>query len=80
MSQQQLTHVASAIMNGIHEVFPAHITPELDPISYKKLCKLEGQWAFINDLLGFTFNCKPGNKTLQLEQPKCEFLLMILHK
>jgi hypothetical protein len=41
-SQQQLAHVANAVMNGIHDVFPAHTQPEQDLILYKKLMKKEG--------------------------------------
>ena len=79
-SQQQLAHVASAVMKGIHDVFPAHPNPDDDPISQKKLKKDDGQWALNKDLLGFNFNGTPGNKTMQLETPKREFLLAILHK
>ena len=41
-SQQQLAHVASAVMKGIHDVFPAHPNPDDDPISQKKLKKGDG--------------------------------------
>ena len=79
-SQQQLAHVASAVMKGIHDVFPAHKLDDSDPISYKKLKKHDGQWALQKDILGFTFTGRPGAKTMQLEHPKREFLLTILHK
>jgi hypothetical protein len=42
------------------------------------LKKLDGQWALQKDILGFTFD--GGEKTMQLEEPKREFLLTILQK
>jgi hypothetical protein len=41
-SQEQLEHVATAIMTAIHDVFPADIVDSNDPISKKKLLKGEG--------------------------------------
>jgi hypothetical protein len=79
-SRQQLEHITNAVLTGIHEIFPAHPQPEHDPISYKKLLKGEGTWRLNKDLLGFTFNGAPGEQTMQLEAPKQEFLLAILHK
>jgi hypothetical protein len=79
-SKEQLAHVANAVLHGIHAVFPADAQPEADPVSYKKLLKHDGQLALHKDLLGFTFNGAPGGKTMQLEHPKREFLLAILHK
>jgi hypothetical protein len=78
-SKEQLAHVANAVMHGIHDVFPAEAVPGDDPISYKKLLKHDGQWALHKDLLGFTFDGSPGNKSMELEHPKREFLLAILH-
>ena len=72
-SQEQLEHVANAVMHGIHDVFPADETDSEDPISLKKLLKKEGQWALQKDCLGFTFDGEA--KTMQLEEPKKEFLL-----
>jgi hypothetical protein len=77
-SQEQLEHVATAIMHGIHDVFPANNIDEEDPISLKGLKQLEGQWALQKDILGFTFD--GDKKTMVLEEPKCKFLLTILHK
>ena len=77
-SQEQLRHVANAVMTGIHDVFPADDVDEEDPISLKKLKKKDGEWAVVKDVLGFTFNGE--GKTMQLEEPKREFLLAILHK
>jgi hypothetical protein len=67
---KQLAHVMSAVMNGIHDVFPPHPIAEQDPISHKKLCKQDGQWALKKDLLGFTLSGKRGENTMQLEQAK----------
>lgn len=77
-SQDQLEHVANAVMHGIHDVFPADDVDEEDPISFKKLLKKEGQWALQKDCLGFTFDGEA--KTMQLEEPKKEFLLATLTK
>jgi hypothetical protein len=78
LSQEQLQHVADAVLHGIHDVFPVDEVDENDPISLKKLKKQDGEWALQKDMLGFTFDGK--NKTMQLEEPKREFLLTILHK
>jgi hypothetical protein len=77
-SRSQLEHVATAVMTGIHDVFPACDDDEDDPISLKKLKKLDGQWALQKDILGFAFDGEA--KTMQLEEPKREFLLAILQK
>lgn len=77
-TQDQLQHVAEAVMHGIHDVFPADENDENDPLSLKKLRKLDGEWALLKDLLGFEFDGVA--KTMQLEAPKREFLLAILHK
>jgi hypothetical protein len=42
-SQEQLEHVATAVMTGIHDVSPTNITDGNNPIS-KKLLKGEGQF------------------------------------
>lgn len=66
--QQDLDHLASATMTGIHDVFPAAPTPETDPISRKKLEKGEGAWANVKEILGMTFD---GNdKTIWLSTDK----------
>ena len=77
-SQEQLRHAANAVLAGIHDVFPADNVDENDPISLKKLKKKDGQWALTKDILGFTFDGE--KKTLILEEPKREFLLVILQK
>jgi len=65
-SQEHLEHVATAIMTGIHDIFPADIIDSNDPISEKKL--LKG---------GFDFDGK--RKTMWLEEEKRAKLLTILH-
>ena len=72
-SQEQLEHVANAVMTGIHDVFPADENDEEDPISLKKLRKLESMWMVMKDILGFTFD--GVNKTIWLEKPKRDALL-----
>ncbi len=76
-SQKQLEHVATAIMTGIHDVFPADIVDGNDPISEKKLLKGEGQYSVLKTLLGFDFDGK--RKTMWLEEEKRAKLLTILH-
>jgi hypothetical protein len=75
-SREQLQHVANAVMRGVHDVFPADEKDEDDPLSLKKLLKKEGEWALLKDMLGFTFDGE--QKTMQLEEPKREFLLAIM--
>ncbi len=67
-SQEQLTHVATAVMTGNHDVFPADIVDSNDPISEKKLLKGEGQYALLKTLLGFDFDGQ--QKTMWLEEEK----------
>jgi hypothetical protein len=55
-TRSDLDHIATAMMCGIHDVFPPTAMPECDPISDKKLRKGEGAWALIKDILGLTFD------------------------
>jgi hypothetical protein len=75
--QKQFEHVATAIMTGIHDVFPADIVDSNDPISEMKLLKGEGQYSLFKMLLGFDFDGK--RKTMWLEKEKTAKLLTILH-
>jgi len=77
-TKEQLRHIASAVMHGIHDVFPPAQTAADDPISAKKLAKLEGQWALRKDILGFTFDGEC--KTMILEEPKRRFLIDTLRR
>ena len=74
--QQQLDHLASATMHGIHDVFPPAPTPDIDPISEKKLKKLDGAWANVKEILGMTFD--GVNKTIWLADTKRDALLTTL--
>jgi hypothetical protein len=77
VSQSQLQHTADAVMTGIHDIFPANdIDDSNDPISEKKLKKLEGQYSTEKTLLGFDFD--GNNKTMWLEATKRKKLLTIL--
>jgi hypothetical protein len=78
VSQEQLKHLANAMMTGIHDVFPADDDDENNPISLKKLRKAEGEWGLLKEMLGFDFDGLA--KTMQLGQGKRELLLAILHK
>ena len=55
-SHEQLAHVATAVMSGIHDVFPADNMDKNDPISLKKMKSLEAMWALEKDILGLGFN------------------------
>jgi hypothetical protein len=77
VSQEQLRHVAAAIMTGIHDVFPPNDEDDSDdPISEKKLKQLEAQYATLKTLLGFHFD--GITKTMWLESAKRKKLLTIL--
>ncbi len=77
ISKSQLLHTATAVMTGIHDVFPANDEDDGDdPISEKKLNKFEGQYSTIKTLLGFDFD--GVTKTMWLETAKREKLLTIL--
>ncbi len=75
-SQEQLDHVANAIMSGIHDIFPANIVDSNDPISEKKLKQGEGRFSTFKTLLGFDFDGK--RKTMWLEEAKRAKLLTTL--
>ena len=55
-SQEHLIHVATVIMMGVHDVFPADSNDDNDPLSLKKLEKLEAMWALHKDILGLAFD------------------------
>jgi hypothetical protein len=56
ISQEQLQHVAAAVMTGIHDMFPPDNDDSNDPISKKKMIKEEGQYSTRKTLLGFDFD------------------------
>jgi hypothetical protein len=76
-SRDQLEHVATAVMTGIHNVYPSNITDSEDPILEKMLLKGEGQYSLIKALLGFEFDDK--QKTMWPEEEKLAKLLTTLH-
>ncbi len=57
-SREQLEHVATAKMTGIHNVLPADIVNSNDPIFEKNLLKGEGQYGLFKTMLGFDFDGK----------------------
>jgi hypothetical protein len=78
LSQEQVLHVAQALLMGIHDLFPADDDDENDPILLKKLKKLEGEFALEKEMLGFDFDGVA--KTMILNVNKRELLLATLHK
>ena len=76
-SREQLDHVASAMMHGIHDVFPPDEDCENDPISNKKLKKGDAEWANVKEILGMTFD--GVNKTVWLAAEKRDALIASLH-
>ena len=75
-SQEQMLHVANTVMHGIHNVFPPDAADNNDPISLKKLKKLEAMWALTKEILGFEFD--EAKKTMWLSSEKWDTLLTIL--
>jgi hypothetical protein len=76
VSRDQLRHVATAVMTGIHDVIPPDNDDSNDPISEKKLLKNEGQYSTRKTLLGFEFD--GSAKTMWLKNAKREKLLTVL--
>jgi hypothetical protein len=77
MSREQLCHVSTGRMTGIHNVFLADNNDANDPISKKKLKQLDGEYSTTKTILGFDFD--GVNKTLWLEEAKRAHLLTVLH-
>ena len=72
-----LDHIATATMMGIHDVFPEDpAQPEEDPISHRKMLQGEAAWATVKDILGLTFD--GNNKTIWLSSDKRDSLLHTL--
>ena len=76
VSNEQLRHVATAVLTGIHDVFSKHSVDSNNSISEKKLLKHEGRYVMLKTLLGFDFNGTAT--TMWLEAAKREKLLTIL--
>ena len=72
-TKQNIIHMSRAMLHGIHSIFPP---PEItnhnggDPISEKKLKKLEGLWDTQKEILGWMINGK--DYTIHLPQEKQE--------
>jgi hypothetical protein len=77
-TKERMLHVATAVMAGIHDVFPEAKGNNNDLISLKKMKKGESQLSTRKMLLGFEFD---GNKkTLWLKHEKRDKLLHRLHQ
>jgi hypothetical protein len=74
-SQDQLRHVATAVMMEIHNMFPLDANNSNNPISERKLIKDEGRYS-TQKMLSLNFDCLA--KTMWLEPAKREKLLTIL--
>ena len=73
-TKEDLNHLSRALLHAIHDLFPpCPNEPEEDPVSLKKLRKLEGAWMVRKDILGWTFDGK--NKTMELEEDKLQKLM-----
>ena len=75
-TRQQLDHLASAIMTGIHDVFPPSPTSADDPISHKKRLAGDAAWDVTKDILGITFD--GDSKTLWLAEEKRDSIIQTL--
>ena len=75
-TKKDLNHLLRALLHAIHDLFPSYKSrPEDDPVSLKKLKKLEGAWMVRKDILGWTFDGK--NKTMELEKDKLDKLMSL---
>jgi len=78
-TQADLDHVASAILHGIHDVFPPNDSDDNeDPTSLKKLLKGEGAWAVVKEILGWVFD--GDAKTIELAPAKAADRLNLLEE
>jgi hypothetical protein len=75
-SHEQLCHVSTGTMAGIHDVFPANDVDSNDPILEKKLKQGDDEYATKKIILGFEFD--GVNKTLWLEEAKQAHLRTVL--
>ena len=77
-SQQQIKHLGRGTMHGVHDVFPEDKVDEDNPLSFKKLKKLEGQYDVQKELLGFDMD--GVEHTMILGVGKLELILFTLHR
>lgn len=74
--KQDLDHISSATIHGVHSVFPEDSDDEEDPIALKKLNKVDGAWAVRKEQQGWTFD--GVEKTIKMEEAKVAALLNTL--
>ena len=58
-NQEQLRHLARAVLQGIHLVFPPPVVTGHDgedPVSMKKLLQGDGLWTVWKEILGWVFD------------------------
>lgn len=79
-SKQQLDHIVTSLLHGIHDVFPPCETDGKDSNSLKKFTKGKGAWALHKDLLSFIIDDNVRHKSICLEEAWREMLLSTLHK
>jgi hypothetical protein len=75
--REQMIHLATAVMTGIHNVFPEAINKDNDPILLKKMKQGESQLSTQKN--SPCFNSYREEKTIWLEKEKRNKLFMILH-
>ena len=78
--QDQLHHVANAIMIGIHDVLPPDKYYKEDATSLKNIIKKEAVWSTIQNVLGFEFDGNPGEHTIWLTEDRRIDILTKLKK
>ena len=66
--QDQLHHVANAIMTGIHDVFFPDKYDKEYAISLKKILKKDAVWETIKNMLGFEFDVNPGENDIWITE------------
>ena len=75
LSQKHILNITRAMLHGIHSVFPPPSVTNHnggDPISEKKLDKLEGLWSHVKELLGWIIDganytiCLPPEKVQKI--------------
>ena len=81
-SLSHLTHFLREILHGVHYISPSppNITKHQvqDPISQKKLAKVEGTWKTLKEILGWIID--GANFTLQLMPDKCKKIVHLFKK
>ena len=76
-----LRHLSRAILHGIHSIFPPpSVTghPSGNSVSIKKVYKGEGQWQYVQEILGWLFDGK--EYTISLPPDKLQKILDIINE